>query len=52
MISQNHCKTTQMSYLRQNLHDQVKPFEKMPISMTMNYLPCQCNALFKIHFAR
>ena len=40
MIAQNQCKITQLTYLRQNLHDQVKCFEKYV--MIIDYLPCQC----------
>ena len=32
MIAQNYYKMTQMTYLRQNLHDQVKKFEKYAFS--------------------
>ena len=35
MITQNHYKMTKMTCLRQNLHDQVKKFQKVPIFMPL-----------------
>ena len=44
MISQNHYKMTQMTYLRSS-----KNFRKVPIFMIKDYLPCQCKNPIQIH---
>lgn len=49
IIAQNHYKMTQITYHRQNLHDQAFFFLKVPIFMILSALPMQ-KFLFKIHF--
>ena len=50
MIAQNQYKMTQMTYPRQNRQDEIFFFKTYPFFMIMDYLPCQCKSLFKIHF--
>ena len=49
MVAQNYYKLTQMTYLRQNLHDQVKNLEKYAISRFSISL-ANAKSLCKIHF--
>ena len=50
MIAQNHYKMTQMTYLRQNLHDQVKILEQYAFSRSSIISLANAKSLFKIHF--
>ena len=50
MIAQNYYKLTQVTYLRQNLHDQVKILEKYAFSRSSIISLANAKSLCKIHF--
>ena len=53
MIAQNYYKLTQMTYPRQNLHDQVKKnLEKYAFSRSLIVSLANAKSLSKIHFGR
>ena len=50
MIAQNYYKLTQMTYLRQNRHDQVKILERYAFSRSSIISIANAKSLCKIHF--
>ena len=50
MIAQNYYKLTQMTYMRQNLHDQVKILQKDAFSRSSIISLANAKSLCKIHF--
>ena len=50
MIAQNYFKLKQMTYLRQNLHDQLKILEKYAFSRSSIISLANAKSLCKIHF--
>ena len=50
MIDQNYFKLTQMTYLRQNLYDQVKILKKYAFSQSLMISLANAKSLCKIHF--
>ena len=50
MIAQNYYKLTQMTYPRQNLHDQVKILENYAFSRSSIISLANAKSLCKIHF--
>ena len=50
MTAKSYYKLTQMTYLRQNLHDQVKIFEKYAFSRSSIISLVNAKCLCKIHF--
>ena len=50
MIAQNYYKLTQMTYPRQNLHDQVKIFETYAFSRSLIISLANAKSLCKTHF--
>ena len=50
MIAQNYSKLTQMTYMRQNLHDQVKIVEKHSFSRSSMISLSNAKSICKIHF--
>ena len=50
MIAQNYYKLTEITYMRQNLHDQVKNLEKYAFSRSLIISLANAKSLCKIYF--